>query len=147
MTTRTITLTINDSKATPATGHALTAPAAVYQACEHIKDLSQEHLILFTLNARHRVIGCHTVSIGTATASLVHPREVFRPALADNAAAVILAHNHPSGDTTPSPADRDVTQMIGKAGTLLGIELLDHLIVGADGFTSLRERHGCLFQA
>lgn len=141
-----LTLTINDTRTIAATGPTLDTPAAVYEVCAHLIPLAQEHLILFTLTAQHRLIACHTVSIGTLTASLVHPREVFRPAIADGAASVILAHNHPSGDSTPSSADVAVTGVLADAGRLLGIELLDHLIVAAGGHTSLRLSHPDLFR-
>jgi DNA repair protein RadC len=92
------------------------------------------------LNAKHRALGVHVVAIGTLTACQVHPREVFKAAILANAAAVILAHNHVSGDAEPSRADRDLTRRIADAGELLGIPLLDHVIVTVDGYTSLRER-------
>lgn len=91
---------------------------------------AQEGFWALTLNQKHKVIGCHLVSLGTATASLVHPREVFRPALLDSAAAVACVHNHPSGDTTPSREDRDITRRLKDAGELLGIQILDHIILG-----------------
>jgi DNA repair protein RadC len=78
-------------------------------------------------------------SQGTLTASLVHPREVFRPALREAAAAVILVHNHPSGDPTPSQEDREITERLARAGDLLGIPVLDHVVVAERGFASLRE--------
>ena len=79
------------------------------------------------------------ISQGTLTASLVHPREVFRPALRDAAAAVVLVHNHPSGDPTPSREDREITQRLAEAGELLGIPVLDHVVVAERGYASLRE--------
>ncbi|MDQ3927236.1 MAG: hypothetical protein M3272_09690, partial [Actinomycetota bacterium] len=82
------------------------------------------------------------VSVGTLSASLVHPREVFKPAVRASAASVILAHNHPSGKVEPSQEDREVTRRIGEAAEVLGIEVLDHVIVG-DGYFSMKE-HGML---
>lgn len=79
------------------------------------------------------------VSQGTLTASLVHPREVFRPALREAAAAVVLVHNHPSGDPTPSREDREITTRLAAAGELLGIPVLDHVVVAERGYASLRE--------
>src|SRR5262249_32765455 len=86
--------------------------------------------VLVLLNAKHRPIGLNTVSVGSLTASIVHGREVFKPAIAGNAAAVILAHNHPSGDPSPSTEDVELTKRLRDAGELLGIRVLDHVIVG-----------------
>jgi DNA repair protein RadC len=80
------------------------------------------------------------ISQGTLTASLVHPREVFRPALRDAAAALVLVHNHPSGDPTPSAEDREVTARLASAGEILGIRVLDHIVVAERGYSSLREQ-------
>ena len=95
---------------------------------------------MILLDARHRVLRSEVVSQGTLTASLVHPREVFRPALRDSAAALVLVHNHPSGDPTPSAEDREVTTRLAKAGEILGIRVLDHVVVAERGFRSLREQ-------
>ena len=89
----------------------------------------REHFVALYLDARSRVKGACVVSIGTLSASLVHPREVFRPAIVAGAAAVIVAHNHPSGDVTPSAEDREATRRLVRAGELLGVPLLDHVIV------------------
>ncbi len=90
----------------------------------------KETLVLFTLNTRRRLTGFNMVSIGTLDTILVHPREIMRPAIIANASAIIIAHNHPSGDPTPSEADIRMTRDLIKAGNLLKIELLDHVIVG-----------------
>jgi DNA repair protein RadC len=92
-----------------------------------------------TLDGRHRVLREVMASQGTLTASLVHPREVFRPALREAAAAVILVHNHPSGDPTPSREDREVTQRLVQVGEILGVPVLDHVIVAERGYVSLRQ--------
>ena len=94
------------------------------------------------LDGRHRVLREEIVSQGTLTASLVHPREVFRAALRESAAALILVHNHPSGDPAPSREDRDVTERLTRAGELLGVQVLDHVIVAEAGFYSFREDGG-----
>lgn len=104
-----------------------------------LRHLAQERFIVVLLDGRHRVIRHEMVSQGTLTASLVHPREVFRPALRDAAAAVVLVHNHPSGDPTPSAEDREITSRLARAGELLGIRVLDHVVVAECGFASLRE--------
>ena len=90
---------------------------------------AREHFVAILLDGRHRPIAYQVVSIGTATAALVHPREVFQPAVGLGACAVIVAHNHPSGDPTPSAEDRDVTQRLAQAGRLLGILLIDSVVV------------------
>ena len=90
----------------------------------------REHLVAILLDARQKVLGLNMVSMGTATASLVHPREVFKPAILAGASAMIVAHNHPSGDWTPSPEDKDATRRLQKAGELLGVPVLDHVIIG-----------------
>ena len=90
-----------------------------------------------TLDGANRLIAKRIVTIGTLTASLVHPREVFADAITDRAASIIVAHNHPSGNLQPSQADRDVTDRLREAGELLGVTLLDHVIVTKDGFRAI----------
>lgn len=102
--------------------------------------LEQEHLRVVLLNTRNEVLRTHTVYIGSLNTSVVRIGELFRPAIRENAAAVIVAHNHPSGDPSPSPEDVNVTRQIVKAGRLLDIELLDHLIIGHRRYVSLKER-------
>ena len=94
---------------------------------------------VFMLNSRNIAMGWHVVSRGTLTASLVHPREVFRAAIIENAASVILVHNHPSGNAKPSNEDRSVTKRIAAAGRLLGVKVLDHVIVAESGYYSFTE--------
>jgi DNA repair protein RadC len=91
------------------------------------------------LDGRHRPIAYQVVSIGTATASLVHPREVFQAAIGAGAVALIVAHNHPSGDPSPSREDRDITERLLRAGELLGIRLLDSVVVTDGTYVSIRE--------
>ena len=98
------------------------------------------------LDGRHRPIAHQVVSIGTASASLVHPREVFQPAILVGACAVIVAHNHPSGDPTPSAEDREITRRLAQAGALLGVSLLDSVVFTRTGaFVALRELDAALF--
>ncbi len=104
-----------------------------------LRHAPQESFYILLLDGRHRVLSERLVSRGTLTASLVHPREVFRPAVRDASAAMILVHNHPSGDPTPSPEDREVTKRLDRAGELMGIPVLDHVVVAEQGFVSLRE--------
>jgi DNA repair protein RadC len=121
-------------------GDAVRGPQDVFQHFHaRLRDAEQEHFCVLLLDGRHRVLGDETVSLGTLTASLVHPREVFRPALRMGGAALILVHNHPSGDPEPSPEDRAVTQRLAQAGELLGIPVLDHVIVAERGYRSLRD--------
>lgn len=100
---------------------------------------TQESFSVLLLDGRHRLIAIEEVSRGTLTASLVHPREVFREAIRCAAAALILVHNHPSGDPSPSGEDRSVTRRLGRAGELIGIRVLDHVIVAEGGHYSFRE--------
>ena len=101
---------------------------------------SAEEFWVLLLNGKHCPLGLAQVSVGTLTTSLVHPREVFGPAVRIGAAALIVAHNHPSGDPEPSAEDLAVTTRLIEVGKLLGIPVLDHLILGADDFVSLREQ-------
>lgn len=109
----------------------------VYEYAKELRDLPKEHLRGLYLNTHYRVIHDEVLSIGTINANVIHPREVFRPALQYAAAAVVLVHNHPSGDTTPSEADIEVTQQIVATGKIVGIDLIDHVIVGPNSFTSV----------
>jgi len=122
----------------------LDSPGRVLEAVpEEVCAGRKEHLLAFYLNARSQLLRQETVSIGTLQASLVHPREVFAPAVAQSAAAVIVVHNHPSGDPSPSADDRETTRRLTRAGELLGIPLLDHIIVAGPRSFSFRE-HGLL---
>lgn len=123
----------------------LLSPTEVYEACSDLLLERQEHLVIFYTSARHQPLHREIVTIGTASASLVHPREVFRSAILQNASGLIMAHNHPSGDATPSEADFEATRRIARAGREVGIELLDHVICASTGFTSLRVKHSELF--
>ena len=102
-------------------------------------NLDREHFWRIDLDIRNRIIGYEVVSIGTLTASLVHPREVFVGALLSKSAGVIIAHNHPSGEITPSPEDKETTRRLVKAGEILGVPVLDHLIVGDGKYFSFKE--------
>jgi DNA repair protein RadC len=121
----------------------ISSPADVERLVRgRIANLDRENFVVVLLNTKNEVIETPTVSIGTLGASLVHPREVFKPAIRASAASVILAHNHPSGKVEPSREDREVTRRLGEAAGILGIEMLDHVIVG-DGYFSMKE-HGML---
>jgi DNA repair protein RadC len=102
----------------------------------------REHMVVFDLDTRHRVIERRIVAIGTMTSVEVHPREVFKPAIMNGAAAMVLSHNHPSGDPTPSREDIALTTRLREVGDLVGITVLDHVVVGAEGYVSLADRGG-----
>lgn len=104
-----------------------------------IGKMSREHFYVICLDSRHRPIGAQVVSVGILTASLVHPREVFQLAVKNNAAAILIAHNHPSGDATPSNEDKSVTKRLVAAGEIMGIRVIDHIIVTEHGYTSFSE--------
>ncbi len=106
--------------------------AALFQ--QYLADVDREHFVVALLDQKNKVIGIHTVSMGSLTASVVHPRETFKTAILANAAAMVLGHNHPSGTPEPSREDRRLTARMVEAGKLLGITILDHVIVG-DGST------------
>jgi DNA repair protein RadC len=105
---------------------------------EELETLDREVFMVVALNTKNKVLGINMVSIGNISASLVHPREVFKPAILLNASSIILMHNHPSGDSTPSRDDRAITERLVDAGTLLGIQVLDHIVIG-DKFFSMME--------
>lgn len=104
-----------------------------------LRDLKKEHLKSLLLDSKNRVMKIMTVSIGILDSSLVHPREVFKDAIMASSAAIIIAHNHPSGDPTPSPEDKRITQRLYEAGQLLGIDLLDHIVIGDQRWISLKQ--------
>jgi DNA repair protein RadC len=110
---------------------------------EELRHLREEHFVVLFLNTKNRVIGRQTLSIGSLNASVVHPREVFRAAIRRSSASILCAHNHPSGDPTPSQEDILLTKRLAEAGEIVGIELLDHIVIGDHRFVSLKEL-GCL---
>ena len=111
--------------------------AQAIEQLQNIKAERKEHFVGLYLNARHELIHKEIVSIGTANASIVHPRDVFAPAILHNTTAVVVAHNHPSGDATPSAEDVDVTRRLKEAGRLLGISVLQHIIITPYGYATL----------
>lgn len=115
----------------------LDSPEKVVEQLKDIRDKKQEYFICLTLDGANRLIAKRTISIGTLTASLVHPREVFADAITDRAASIIVAHNHPSGNLKPSKADKDVTNRLKETADIIGIDLLDHLIIAKTGRTSI----------
>ena len=107
---------------------------------EEMRHLDREHFRALLLNAKNQVIGQEVISIGTLNSSAVHPRELFKNAIKRSAAAIILIHNHPSGDPSPSREDIEVTRRLLEVGHLVGIEILDHLVIGDNQFNSLRAK-------
>ena len=105
-----------------------------------IRRAKKEHFVTLYLNARNQLIHKETISIGILNASLIHPREIFKPAIDKLSASMIVAHNHPSGDVEPSDEDLEITKRLVNAGKILGIEVLDHIIVGERSFFSLKEK-------
>ncbi len=106
----------------------------------YLEGVDREHFVVLLLDTKNNIVGINTVSIGTLNASIVHPREVFKPAILENAGSVILAHNHPSGDPTPSQEDLEITRRLFDGGKILGIDVRDHIIIGDGCFFSFRER-------
>jgi DNA repair protein RadC len=131
----------------PVLDRMLTSPgAAAAVAMEHLALCDREHVAVLLVNARNALMAVNTATVGTLDECLITPREVFKPALILGAASLILAHNHPSGDPTPSAADFAVTDRLCDAGRLLGIPVLDHVIVAGTGrWVSLRESGRCRF--
>ena len=105
----------------------------------HLEQEAQEVLILISLNIKNMIMGVHEISRGSTSCSIVSPKEIFKTALLHNAEGIIMVHNHPSGDNTPSIPDMKVTSRISQAGRLLEIPLLDHIIVSDTGFLSIKE--------
>ena len=126
------------------------SPDDVARICADIANLAQETFHVLMLNTKNCLINRHVVTIGLADASLVHPREVFRPAIAENTSAIVLVHNHPSGDSKPSAEDIKVTKQLIEAGKIVDITVQDHVIIGKEheasrGFFSMREHGLCEF--
>lgn len=121
--------------------NVITGPrAAATILADLMEGLDREHFIALILDSKNRVIGMHVVAIGLLNEALIHPRETFKVALIMGAAAILVGHNHPSGDPTPSPEDIAMTQRLVDAGRLLGVDVIDHIIVGVPGaYRSLRE--------
>lgn len=124
----------------PIKEYRIKTPNDIYELVkDELADLDREVFLVISLNTRNRVLGVNTVSVGSLNANLVHPREVFKSAILLNASSIILLHNHPSGETEPSKDDIKRTDELVKAGKLLGIEVVDHLIVGNNTFYSFLE--------
>ncbi|MFA5447800.1 MAG: DNA repair protein RadC [Sphaerochaeta sp.] len=117
----------------------IATPSDIYPLIRHYATRMQEHFLSICLNGAHEVLSINVCSVGLVNRTIVHPREVFGEAIRQRATAIIVAHNHPSGNLEPSPEDRDVTRRLRQAGELLGIKVLDHLIFCEEGYLSLLE--------
>ena len=115
-------------------------PKDVWEELKDLRDHKKEHFVVFYLDTRNQEIKREIISIGSLNANLVHPREVFEPAVKNLAAQIILAHNHPSGNSSPSKDDLEITKRLVEAGKILGIEVIDHIIVSKDNFYSFKDK-------
>jgi len=121
----------------------VSSPEAVYKAACDILELDEQPSEVFAilcLNTKNKIAGAHIISQGSLNSSIVHPREVFKAAILNNAASIVLLHNHPSGDPTPSREDIKVTKRLIEAGTLLGINVFDHVVIGDGTYISMKEK-------
>ncbi len=133
-------LYVAESCGTVHVGPRISRAEHVYEICTAMTRYRVEVFRVLLLSARHDVLKRVTVSRGSLSSAIVHPREVFRPAILASAATIVLVHNHPSGDPEPSAEDVEITKRLVRVGELLGIPVLDHVIVSKGGYTSMRER-------
>ena len=122
----------------------LSTPCNIYAECGDMCRMAQESFVCFDMNAKNQIIEKRLISLGIVNASLVHPREVFRGAIVNGACSVIVAHNHPTGDTAPGAEDLLITRQLVEAGKIIGIRVLDHVIIGRpsdgqQGWLSMQE--------
>ncbi|MBB6019063.1 DNA repair protein RadC [Paenibacillus sp. JGP012] len=121
---------------------SIRSPKDIFHFLEpEFKFLKKEHFVCLFLNTKNKVICKEVISIGSLNATIVHPREVFHAAIKHCSASIVCAHNHPSGDSTPSPEDVNLTKRLVEAGETIGIDVLDHIIIGHNSYTSLREKN------
>jgi len=116
-------------------------PREIWEELKDLRDYKKEHFVIFYLDSRNQEIKREIISVGSLNANLVHPREVFEPAVRNLAAQIILAHNHPSGNPEPSEDDLEITKRLVESGKILGIEIVDHIIVVKNGFLSFKEKN------
>ena len=117
----------------------ISTPKDVVAQLTELRHNKREHFVVLYLNARNQLVHKETISMGTLNANLVHPREVFEPALKHSAAGIMVAHNHPSGDPKPSEDDLEITKRLAEAGKMMGVELLDHVIIAVNNHFSFKE--------
>lgn len=119
----------------------LTAPEVAFDLLKsYLKDLDREHFVVVALDVRMAPLGINTVSIGAVDATVVHPREVYKFAILSNATSILLGHNHPSGDPTPSKDDIELTKRLVSTGKVLGIDVTDHLVIGNGDYYSMKRQ-------
>ena len=121
------------------TTYRISSPRDLYSALQRYANAKTERFLCVTLDGSHAIERIHIVTIGLVNRTVVHPREVFRTCLEDNAVACVVAHNHPSGRLDPSPEDLEITTRLHEAGNIIGIALLDHLVISRDGYFSFVE--------
>lgn len=121
-------------------GPTITKPSEIVEYVKDLRKRDREVLLCAHLSSRNSILGIETVSIGTLDASLVHPRELYKSAILANAARVLIIHNHPSGCSEFSKDDIEITKRISDAGKIIGIELIDHIVLGADDYQSAKEK-------
>lgn len=120
----------------------IATPNDIANLCRNfLEQADREICLLICLDNKNKPTAIHTISVGTVNASLVHPREVFKTAILANAVRIVLAHNHPSGDPEPSKEDIEITKRLIEAGKIIGIELLDHIVIGEKRFVSFKEKN------
>lgn len=129
------------ARTAPEDKHTVRSPQDVSALLmEDMRYLRKEHFVCLFLNTKNHVIGQETLSMGSLNATVVHPREIFRAAIQRSSASIICVHNHPSGDPTPSPEDIQLTARLSEAGEIVGIDVLDHIILGDRQYISLKEK-------
>ena len=119
----------------------LLSPREVWEECKDFRESKKEHFVIFFLDTQNQVLKREVISVGTLNASIIHPREVFEPAISNLSSHIIIAHNHPSGSLEPSDEDLSVTKRLTDSGRILGIEILDHILVTKEGFMCFKERN------
>lgn len=125
----------------PSEVKAISNPADAFSLLSsYLEGTDRENFVVLMVDTKMKIIGINTVSVGALSSTIVHPREIFKPAILSNASSIILAHNHPSGDPTPSREDLEVTKRLVEAGKILGIAVLDHIIIGVDYYSSFKEQ-------
>ena len=133
-------LAINDESEKYFNGKSITNSSDIYQLFSYLSRESKEHFISIHLDTKNRIICVDTISVGSLTSSIVHPREVFKSVLLSSAASIAIVHNHPSGTTEPSKDDINITKRLKEAGDFLGIPVIDHIIIGNGCYISLIEK-------
>jgi len=134
------TLTINESITNYLPpSNRFTSPLQIFELFSFLNQETKEYFITLHLDGKNRIVCIDEVSVGSLNQSIVHPREVFKTALLSSAAAIVLIHNHPSGDPAPSREDREITRRLKEGGDLLGIRVLDHIIVGSSYFSFVEQ--------